>query len=180
MTPTELSLLAMLTAAAQLICSTALLFSFSLLPPYPPHKCKCRAHTRLCPTACSRSNCTGASCCVPRLVSLSPVHKLGPHASRLSRAVAAAADQFTLPAASGKVCVGCYLSLRIVCAAVAADFRAASGLLLQLLCAALAHTANGPPRMDSLALIIACVHDIFKKKRLTYFVSDNFAVFLSV
>lgn len=62
MTPTELSLLAMLTAAAQLICSTALLFSRPpLLPPYPPHKCKCRAHTRLCPTACSRSNCTGAT-----------------------------------------------------------------------------------------------------------------------
>lgn len=166
----------MLTAAAQLICSTALLFSRApLLPPYPLHKCKCRAHTRLCPTACSRSNCTGATL----LRASSRLSHLFTNLAHTHRDCLAAADQFTLPAASGKVCVGCYLPLRIVCAAVAADFRAASGPLLQLLCAALAHTANGPPRMDSLALIIACVHGIFKK-RLTYFVSHNFALFLSV
>lgn len=177
MTPTELSLLAMLTAAAQLICP-------ALQPPFslPPSCTSANVEHTLAFVRLPAAGQTvqAQPCCVPRLVSLSPVHKLGPHASRLSRAVAAAADQFTLPAASGKVCVGCYLPLlRIVCAAVAADFRAASGLLLQLLCAALAHTANGPPRMDSLALIIACVHDIFKKW-LTYFISHNFALFLSV
>lgn len=179
MTPTELSLLAMLTAAAHL-------FNCPALQPRSPSPSLPLAQVQMSSTHSPLSDCLQQVKLYRRILlrASSRLSHLFTNLAHTHRdclaAVAAAADQFTLPAASGKVCVGCYLPLlRIVCAAFAADFRAASGLLLQLLCAALAHTANGPPRMDSLALIIACVHDIFKK-RLTYFISHNFALFLSV
>lgn len=97
MTPTELRLLATLTAAAQLHSSTA-------LPSFLLHKCKCRAHSPLsdCLQQVITVQATLLRTSSPHLAS--HLFKLGSHASRLSRAVAAAADQlrraqFNLPAA---------------------------------------------------------------------------------